>query len=142
MGIASASTPGSVTLVWSPDTATAVGFTTDSKFEAFAAPVGDASTYELAASPVSGGALITIPSIAGGPSFTAASKFIISVNGNALTGSADLKAVDLSNPMAASTLVTQADPNYFYGGASSKQVLYTWHCAATPASGVWTVPAP
>ncbi len=142
VGIASASTPGSVTLVWSPDTATAVGFTTDSKFEAFAAPVGDASTYELAASPVSGGALITIPSIAGGPSFTAASKFIISVNGNALTGSADLKAVDLSNPMAASTLVTQADPNYFYGGASSKQVLYTWHCAATPASGVWTVPAP
>ena len=48
--------------------------------------------------------------------FTAAAKLIISVNGNALTGSADLKAVDLPNPMAASTLVTQADPNYFYRG--------------------------
>jgi len=140
--IVSASTPGPITTVWSPDTASAIGFTADSKFEVFAAPTGDASAYELGATPVAGGALITIPALAGGPAFSTAAKLILPVNGNALTGSADLKAIDLTNPTAASTLVTQADPNFFTTGASSKQLLYTWHCAATGASGVWALPAP
>jgi hypothetical protein len=144
VGIASASTPGSVTMVWSPDTATATGFTTDSKFETFAVPnpASDAGVYELGVSPASGGALITIPAIASGPTFTTASKLILSANANTLTGGADLKAIDLTDPSAASTLVSQADPNFFYAGASSKLVLYTWHCAPTGASGVWTVTAP
>jgi hypothetical protein len=140
--IASASTPGPVTTVWSPVTASAFGFTTDSKFEAFAAPTGDAGFYELGASSVSGGSLITIPKIASAPTFTTSSKLILGVNGNALTGSADLRAVDLANPSAASTLVTQADPFYFYTGATSNQLLYSWHCAATSASGVWALTAP
>jgi hypothetical protein len=142
VGIASASTSGAVTTVWSPVTASAFGFTTDSKFEVFAAPTGDAGVYELGASSVPSGSLITVPAIASGPTFTTASKLILSVNSNLLTGSADLKAVDLANPTAASTLVTQADPFFFYTGASSKQVLYSWHCAATHASGVWALDAP
>jgi hypothetical protein len=142
VGIASATTPGPVTTVWSPITATAVGFTTDSKFEVFAAPTGDAGVYELGASSVSSGPLITVPAIASGPTYTTASKLILSANGNVLTGGADLKAVDLANPAAASTLVTQADPFFFYTGASSNQLLYSWHCAATHASGVWALTAP
>ena len=139
MGIASASTPGAGTIVWAPLTASALGFTTDSKFEVFAAPVGDAGLYELGASSVSGGSLITIPKIAAAPTYTTASKFILSVNANTLTGGADLETVDLTNPTAATTLVTQADPYFFYTGATSKQLLYSWHCEATQASGVWAL---
>jgi hypothetical protein len=142
VGIASGSTPGAVTIVWAPLTATTFGFTADSKFEVFAAPVGDAGAYELGASSVSGGALITIPKLAAAPVFTTGSKFIFSVNDNTLTGGADLEAVDLTNPTATSTLVTQADPFFFYTGATSQQLLYSWHCQATHASGVWALSTP
>jgi VCBS repeat-containing protein len=143
--LASATTPGTLTTLWSATSAEALGFTMDSKYEAFATNVSTnfgSSNFDLQASEVSGGGAPTkILTSAGGFAFTTASKLVINVNGNAVTGNADIEAIDLSDPTAASTLVTQADPSFFYA-PGPKQILYSWNCTPTAAAGVWTVSAP
>jgi len=145
MNLASATTPGPLTNVWPQATAyPPLGFSADSKYEAFGTnyPMNFGITnFDIEASPVSGGAATKVLTSAGTLAFTTGSKLVTNVNATATTGSADIESVDLANPAAASTLVTQADPNFFYA-STSNQVFYTWYCAPTSASGVWVVPAP
>ncbi len=146
--LASATTPGPLTTLWSPTSAAAFGFTPDSKFETFGTNYSMAignNNFDLEASPVSGSGTPTkILTSAGGLAFTTGSKLVVNVNANMMTGSADIEAIDLSDwsdAGRASTLVTQADPDFFYASGLNR-IVYSWHCASTPSSGIWTMPAP
>ena len=142
--ITSTTTPGSPTQPWSQTNASAFGFTADSHYETFATnqpTTFGITTFDFYASPVSGGTATKILSSAGTLAFTTGSKFVTNVNVDKLTGSADIESVDLSNPSAATTLVAQADPNFFYAGGPNK-VVYTWYCAPNSTAGIWAVTAP
>jgi len=142
--LASAMTPGSPTSEWGQLSAEAFGFTADSRYEAFATNIPSTfgiTTFDFYASPVSGGSATKILSSAGTLWFTSGSKLVTNVNVDKTTGAADIESVDLSNPSAATTLVAQADPNFFYAGASNK-VVYTWYCAPNSTAGIWAVTAP
>jgi hypothetical protein len=140
----STTTPGGPTQVWGQATASAIGFSADSKYDAFATNLGTnfgQTSFDLNTSPVSGGASTKIITSAGHLAFTTGSKLVTNTNPSATTGAADIEAINLANPGAASTLVTQADPNFFYASGSNK-VVYTWYCAPNATAGVWTVDAP
>ena len=142
--LASTTTPGSLTQVWPQTTASVIGFSADSRYETFATNLPmtfGIDTFDLYASPVSGGAPTKILTSAGALAFTTHSKLVTNTNPNKTTGAADIRAIDLANPSAATTLVTQADPNFFYSSGSNK-VVYTWYCAPNSTAGVWAVTAP
>lgn len=134
---------GTLTTEWPSASAYPTGFTPDSKYETFETnfPANFGITsFDFEASPVAGGAPAKVFSGAGSLAFTTGSKIVAATHPNATTGSTDIDSFDLSNSTN-STLVSQADPNFFYVG-SSNQIVYTWHCAPTSGSGVWTVSAP
>jgi hypothetical protein len=135
--IASATAAGSPTRVWSMTNATPSGFTGDSGFELFL--TSNASfqnvTADLYASPVSGGAPGKVATIAGAAAL-AGSKLALAVNYAA--GLADIEVVDLANPTAMKTLVTQADPNIQV--TPTNQIVYSWYCQPDSMAGVWVAP--
>jgi hypothetical protein len=142
--LASATTPASLTQVWTQTNASAFGFSADSKYETFATNVPTTfgiNTFDFYASPVSGGTPTKILSSAGTLAFTTGSKLVSNANVDRTTGSADIEAIDLANPGTATMLVAQADPNFFYAGGPNK-VVYTWYCAPNSTAGIWTVAAP
>ena len=142
--LASATTPGSLTQVWSQTTALPIGFSSDSKYETFGTNFPSnfgIETFDFYSSAVSGGTPQKLLTAAGTLAFTTGSKVVVNTNVDTATGSADIDAIDLSNPGAAATLVAQADPEFFYT-ASSNKVVYTWYCAPTSTAGLWTVAAP
>jgi hypothetical protein len=143
--LASTTIAGTPKPLWAGSIAAGIGFSPDSTFEIYETGYVSGWTYPtpfiLEASPVSGGTPTKVVSSAGTLSFTGGTKLVINANLNSLTGSADILALDLASPATSSTLVTQADPNFFYD-AATKQLVYTWHCAATASSGVWTSPVP
>jgi hypothetical protein len=142
--IASTTTPGSLTQVWSPTTASPIGFSNDSKYQTFATNVPmtfGINTFDFYASAVSGGMPQKLLTAAGTLAFTTGSKLVVNVNVDKTTGSADIESVDLANPSAPTTLVAQADPNFFYARGSN-DVVYTWYCAPTSTAGLWKVAAP
>ncbi len=142
--LASTTTPGTLTQVWNQTTAAAIGFSNDSKYETFATnlPMNfGVTTFDFYSSAVTGGTPQDLLTAAGTLAFTTGSKVVINTNVDFATGSADIDSVDLSNPGARTTLVAQADPDFFYA-ASSNKVVYTWYCAPTSTAGLWTVAAP
>ena len=144
--LASATTPGSLTQVrMQTDVPFGSGFSADSKYVTFVLnyPMTfGINTYDLYAAPVSGGTAKKVVTTGGGGfTFTGGSKLVVNTNADKTTGSADIQSVDLSSTGAATTLVTQADPNYFYAGGPNK-VFYTWYCAPNSTAGVWAVTAP
>ena len=144
MWLASGTTPGSLTQVWTQTNASAFGFSADSKYETFATNIPTTfgiQTFDFYASPVAGGTPTKILTSAGTLTFTTGSKLVTNTNVDKSTGSADIEDLDLANPGAATTLVTQADPNFFYAGGP-KKVVYTWYCAPNTTAGVWAVDAP
>jgi hypothetical protein len=142
--IASTTTPNALTQAWTQTNALAFGFSADSMYETFVTnyPTNfGITTYDFYSSPVSGGTPQKILTTAGTLAFTAGSNIVVNTNVDKLTGAADIQSIDLSNPSAATTLVTQADPNFFYA-YGPKKVVYTWYCAANSTAGIWTVAAP
>jgi len=142
--LASGTTPGSLTQVWNQTTAAPLGFSNDSKYETFATnlPMNfGIETFDLYASAVAGGSPQHILTVAGTYAFTTGSKLVANTNVDTTTGSADIDALDLSDSGASTTLVAQADPNFFYAAGPNK-VVYTWYCAPTSTAGLWTVAAP
>jgi len=142
--LASATPAGSLTQVWNQTTALPIGFSVDSKYETFATNVPTTfgiTTFDLYASPVSGGAPLKLLTTAGMLAFTTGSKLVVNTNADKATGSADIMGLDLASPSAATTLVAHADPHFFYASGPNT-VVYTWYCAPTSKAVLWTVSAP
>ncbi|HEX3346200.1 MAG TPA: hypothetical protein VHS09_16570, partial [Polyangiaceae bacterium] len=141
--LASATTPGTATNVVKTETASAAGFSADSKYSLFGTnfPMDfGAVTYDLEASKTSGGAPTKVLSAAAGALYTTGSKLVINTNQSKSTGAADIVEVDLSSTAMPTVLVSQADPNLFM--TSTKAVVYSWYCNENGMAGVWTLTAP
>jgi hypothetical protein len=130
--LASATTAGMATSLWTMPTATPNGFTTDSKYEFFS--VGATNmTSDLYSSPVSGGAPSKLATIAGAVALPGS---VIAIADNYMpAGTADIEVVDMSNPTAKKTLVTQADPDMKV--TATNQIVYSWYCQLNSMAGIW-----
>jgi hypothetical protein len=137
--LASATTAGMATSLWPMLTASASGFTSDSKYEFFATAGAMAMTSDLYSSPVSGGAPSKLATIAGAVALPG-SVIAIADNYTMSSGTADIEVVDMSNPTAKKTLVTQADPNL--NVAATNQIVYSWYCQLNSMAGIWVAPPP
>jgi hypothetical protein len=143
--IGSATKAGSLTPAWTKTTASVIGFSADSKYEAFATNMPTTfgiPTFDLNVSPVASPSKpVKLLKSAGQLMFTTGSKLVTNTNATAATGAADIEGIDLAALDAGSTLVTQADPNFVYAKSSNK-IFYSWYCAPTASAGVWVVSAP
>jgi hypothetical protein len=141
--LASTTTAGVPTELWSKATAAPIGFSADSAFSAFGLNIPTTFgeiPFDVEASPVSGGAPAEATQSLSQPVFTSGSRLIANDNVTKLTGTADLESIDLAAPSAKKTLVTQADPSFVW--APPDQLIYSWHCTSGPSSGVWVMPTP
>jgi hypothetical protein len=130
--IASATTAGSATNEWMMTTAYTAGFTTDSRFEVFSTTTGT-MTSDLYASPVSGGAATKVATVWGAAALPGS---VIAISDNyTAAGFADIDLIDLANPTAKKTLVTQADPNVKL--TPTNQLVYSWYCQPSSMAGIW-----
>jgi hypothetical protein len=138
--LASATMAGTPASEWSMTTAFAVGYTTDSKYELFetGATTFQATTFDLHASAVSGGAESKIATIAGAGLLDGSR--IVVTDDYMPTGTTDIEVIDLANPAAKKTLVTQADVNLQV--TATDQIVYSWYCQLNSMAGIWVAPAP
>jgi hypothetical protein len=138
--LASATMAGTPKSVLSTTTGFAVGFTTDSKYELFqtGATTFQATTSDLYASAVSGGAPSKIATVASA-GLLDGSRMVIADN-YMPAGTTDIDVIDLANPAAKKTLVTQAGFNLQVTGTN--QIVYSWYCELNSMAGIWVAPAP
>jgi hypothetical protein len=136
--LASATAAGMATSEWTMQTANPNGFTSDSRFEFFAVSSAtlQSMTADLYASPVTGGALGKVATVAGAVALAGSS---IAVADNYRTaGTTDIEVIDLSNPTAKKTLVTQADPTMKV--TPTNRIVYSWYCELNAMAGLWVAP--
>jgi hypothetical protein len=138
--VASAASAGMATSEWTMQTGVPSGFTTDSKFEFFTTSNGSFQnmTADLYSSPVTGGAASKVAAVAGAAPLPGSA---IAIADNFMSaGTTDIDVIDMANPTAKKTLVTQADPNMKV--TPTNQIVYSWYCQLNSMAGLWVAPSP
>ncbi len=115
-------------------------FTADSSRAIFFTDVGpESGTLHVAALSANPGA----PSVIAPDSYAAyatrGSWIVFNDAYDPTTERADIVAVDTANPTAQTTLVSEADAQ-FYMTAAKDQIVYSWR-ATTAGAGIWVIPA-
>ncbi len=120
-------------------------FTLDSSQVLYTTQASSGLTFALQATPSAGGAprMLSAATYYSQPTSDAKIVFNDAFKSDQVAGAgtADLDAVDLSGPAAATVLVTQADAVFFLT-QDKKQIVYSWSYAPGPLAGVWVMPAP
>jgi hypothetical protein len=145
--LASATSPGTATQLSMSNGASLYGdaFTADSKYAMYFDNVAASGVGDFSAAPTAGGASTKVASNAWLAWATAGSKVLLSDHcANCMmtsAGAADLEAVDLANPTAITTLVNQANANFYLTAAKDK-LVYSWTCAQDSTAGVYVLAVP
>jgi hypothetical protein len=146
--LASAKSAGAVTALSATSGAAIYGdaFTADSRYALYFANVDvTKSVGDFYAARTSGGTPVRVTSAAWSVAATSGSKALFNDNcpscSLASAGSADLRGVDLANPGAPTTLVSQASANFFLT-ATKDEVVYAWTCKQDSTAGLYVIPVP
>jgi hypothetical protein len=144
--LASATTPTSDSVLWAPTTGALFGsaFTADSRFVLYFTNLTGNLDGDFMAVSTLGGAPTKVASHGWAVMATKQSKVVVADHYAAIrTGysAIDLESVDLANPGARSTLVSQVDPDPYLTPAGD-QIVYAYTCDAGPRAGIWVMPAP
>jgi hypothetical protein len=144
--LVSATAPGSDSLLWAPPTGALFGsaFTADSRFVLYFTNLTGNLDGDFMAVSTGGGAPTKVASHGWAVMATKQSKVVLADHYTAIrTGysAIDLESVDLANPGAPSTLVSQVDPDP-YLTPSSDQIVYASSCDSGPRAGIWVMPVP
>jgi hypothetical protein len=144
--LVSATTPGSASVLWAPPSGGLFGsaFSADSRFVLYFSNLTANLDGDFMAAPTGGGAPTKLASHGWAVMATKQSTVVLADNYVGVrTGydAIDIESVDVANPGARSTLVSQVDLDV-YLTPSNDQIVYTYSCDSGPRAGIWVVPVP